>query len=107
MNEYCPDRWVIVDYGGANGKDRYAIMAGWRGGYLYGDSWRRSSPLTSAVKKEDGWVVETGSGSRYFLSEKSIGVTMTTQSLIVQMPVIVIDDVFEISGVFHSLKGRE
>lgn len=105
-NEYFPAAWVLVDYGIDKGADRYAIVAGWRGGYLHGDSWRRSSPVTSAKTVEDGWIVETSSGSSYILSEKLIGVTMVTQSVIAQMPVTVIDDAFEIGGVFHSLKGE-
>lgn len=81
---YFPHKWVVIDYGKEVGyaPQRYAILAGWYGGFAGGDSWKRSSPIVEWDFKEDGLEVSTESGSKYVLHESTIGVTMLTQSLI-------------------------
>ena len=45
MNEYNPDRWVILKLIN-NQKTIYKVLGGWFGGYLQGDSWRINSGIT-------------------------------------------------------------
>lgn len=68
---YTPDRFIILKYLEDNS---YAILAGWSGGYLDGDSWRRSSRLKSAKPNEHGYEVTTES-STYQLRASSLGYT--------------------------------
>ena len=81
---YFPHKWVVIDYGEEVGyaPQRYAILAGWYGGFAGSDSWKRSSPVVEWHFKEDDLEVTTESGSKYVLHKGAIGVTMLTQSLI-------------------------
>ena len=81
---YFPHKWVVIDYGKEVGfaQQRYAILAGWYGGFAGSDSWKRSSPVVEWDLKEDDLEVTTESGSKYVLHKGTIGVTMLTQSLI-------------------------
>lgn len=58
MNEYHPDRWVILEI--INPKDTvkttekvYKVLAGWYGGYANGDSYRTNSGITKIVRDGD------------------------------------------------------
>ena len=80
---YFPHKWVVIDYGEEYAAtQRYAILAGWYGGFAGSDSWKRSSPVVEWDFKEYGLDVSTESGSKYVLHKDAIGVTMLTQSLI-------------------------
>ena len=80
---YFPHKWVVIDYGKEyEATQRYAILAGWYGGFAGSNSWKRSSPVVMWDFKEDGLEVTTESGSKYVLHKGAIGVTMLTQSLI-------------------------
>ena len=83
MNNF-PHKWVVIDYGEEVGlaPQRYAILAGWYGGFAGSDSWKRSSPVVKWDFKEDDLEVSTESGNKYVLHKGAIGVTMLTQSLI-------------------------
>ena len=82
MNNF-PHKWVVIDYGKeCADTQRYAILAGWYGGFAGSDSWKRSSPIAEWDFKEDDLEVSTESGSKYVLHKGAIGVTMLTQSLI-------------------------
>ena len=80
---------------------RYAILAGWYGGFAGSDSWKRSSPVVEWDFKEDGLEVSTESGSKYVLHKGAIGVTMLTQSLISEAGLVVLCEWEEI---VHKLK---
>lgn len=64
--DYRPDAWVLM-----RNNDWDAVFCGWGGGYTYGASWKRSSPIVSATKGDDGFYVKTESGSTYFLHQRS------------------------------------
>ena len=89
---YFPHRWVVIDYGEEVGlaPQRYAILAGWYGGFTGSDSWKRSSPVVEWDFKEYGLDVSTESGSKYVLHKDIIGVTMLTQSLISEVGLTVV-----------------
>ena len=90
--KYFPNKWVVIDYGEEVGlaPQRYAILAGWYGGFAGSNSWKRSSPVVEWDFKEGGLEVTTETGSKYVLHESTIGVTMLTQSLISEAGLTVI-----------------
>ena len=100
---YFPHKWVVIDYGEEVGcaPQRYAILAGWYGGFAGSDSWKRSSPVVEWDFKEDDLEVTTESGSKYILHKGAIGVTMLTQSLISEAGLVVL---CEWEEVVHKLK---
>ena len=64
MNEYTPDRWVIVEINSEHGKIR-KVLGSWYGGYAGGDHWRLSSGITEIVEHEKHYEVHNESGSIY------------------------------------------
>lgn len=96
---YHPDRWTIIDYGEKFKEDRYAIIAGWGGSFTWGASWKRSSPIQSVEECEEGWIVDTESGSQYLLHKKKHGVTIQTAALIHNGCLV------EVENVIDLLKG--
>lgn len=90
---YFPHKWVVIDYGKEYAAtQRYAILAGWYGGFAGSDSWKRSSPVVEWDFKEDDLEVTTESGSKYILHKNTIGVTMLTQSLISEAELMVFSE---------------
>ena len=61
---YCPDNWVIVKITHPE-EVVYKILAGWSGGYLYGDSWRMNSGIVRASTEGDCTLFYGSSGSVY------------------------------------------
>lgn len=103
--EYIPDKWVVVDYSSEySPTERYAILAGWGGSYVYGASWKRSSPIVSVEEKEDCWNVTTYSGSIYELRKSGYGTTGQTASLLAdaQLDALTEDDVEELFNSFNE-----
>jgi hypothetical protein len=83
-----PDNWVILEIN-HNGEQFQKILAGWSGSYLYGDSWRMSSPIKELDKANSKWItVVTESGSTYNLSKPHQGLRMS------------------IAGVYNELKEK-
>lgn len=88
---YFPHKWVVIDYGDEYADtQRYAILAGWYGGFVGSNSWRRSSPIVKWDVNGDDLEASTESGSKYILHKKAIGVTMMTQSLVSEAGLVVI-----------------
>ena len=84
-----PDAWVILEVN-HNGQKFQKILAGWGGSYLYGDSWRMSSPIKEIYIdiNKDYITVETDSGSVYNLPKAYQGLRMS------------------IAGTYNELKAR-
>jgi hypothetical protein len=74
-----PDTWVIVEVDGKFQK----IIAGWSGSYLYGDSWRMSSPIKelNIDIDKDYITATTDSGSEYTLYKKYQGLRMSNAGI--------------------------
>ena len=86
MRTNFPDKWSIIDYSSQYPDDeRYAVMAGWGGGFTTGASWKRSSSIVSVEETEEGWNVGTYSGALYILRKGGHGVTGQTAPLVAQM----------------------
>ena len=77
-----PDSWVILEIN-HNGEQFQKILAGWSGSYLYGDSWRMSSPIKemNIDVNKDYIVVETNSGSVYNLRKQYQGLRMSNAGI--------------------------
>lgn len=75
-----PDRFVLIQY-----QDQFAILAGIQGGYLDGDSWRRSTAIHSVEKDGDLYFVKTQSGSEYALDMVRVGFTNLTSAIWAQI----------------------
>ena len=98
MSTYTPDKFVLIDYGtDYPTKERYAILAGFYGGFAGSNSWKRSSSIASVEVVDDKQIVATTySGSKYVLYKACVGTTMWTQSLLSQAQLDVVDEWEEI-----------
>jgi len=85
----APDAWVIIEVN-HNGEQFQKILSGWSGSYLYGDSWRMSSPIKKLdIKINSKWITAvTESGSTYNLNLPHQGLRMS------------------IAGIYNELKER-
>ena len=65
------------------GKQFQKILSGWSGGYLYGDSWRMSSPIKNLeIDIDSEWITATTeSGSTYRLLKESQGLRMSNAGI--------------------------
>jgi len=81
-----PDAWVIIEITEPAGQYQ-KILSGWSGSYLYGDSWRMSSPMKKLDIKidEDFFIIETGSGSTYKLFKDRQGLRMSNAGIYNQL----------------------
>lgn len=77
MNEYYPDNWVVLKIN----ETLYKVLAGWSGGYLYGDSWRINSGITKVEKVDDTWGFYGETGSVYWCGAGSYRLTMATSGI--------------------------
>ena len=77
-----PDSWVIIEVKTPAGQFQ-KILSGWSGSYLYGDSWRMSSPMKELNIKvnQDFFTVETDSGSCYTLWKSRQGLRMSNSGI--------------------------
>lgn len=81
MNEHIPHRWVITEI--SNRDETFCkVLAGWRGGYLDGDSYRVSSRVEGIKEKKGYLEVTTKSGATYICHKHSNGLTLLTSSII-------------------------
>ena len=81
-----PDSWVIIEVN-HEGEQFQKVLAGWSGSYLYGDSWRMSSPIKEMHIDIDSdyIIVETDSGSTYNLLKESQGLRMSIAGIYNQL----------------------
>ncbi len=90
---YTPDRWVVIritypentPFVREEDRSFECVLAGWTGGYLDSDRWRRS---TRIIRREDDgeYLVFTGeSGSSYRCHKQQYGFTILTGAVLEQM----------------------
>lgn len=78
MTVYVPDVWKLVKFT----KDgTYKVLAGWKGGYTVGDSWRLSSHTIKIEEQAGYYVFHQHSGSVYMCSKTREGYTMLSKSV--------------------------
>ena len=77
-----PNNWVIIEVN-HEGKQFQKILSGWSGSYLYGDSWRMSSPIKNLeIDIDSEWIIATTeSGSTYRLLKESQGLRMSNAGI--------------------------
>lgn len=77
---YTPERWMIVKI--EHPKETvYKVLAGWRGGYLEGDSWRMNSGITKVEDDGEHYIFHGHSGSQYICHKECEGYTNTTYNI--------------------------
>ena len=74
MNDYTPDRWVVVNFDNA-GERFNKLLVEWKGGYLHGDSWRMNSGITAVTEDAEYYAFSGASGSIYHCAKGRYGVT--------------------------------
>ena len=81
-----PDAWVIIEVN-HEGEQFQKVLSGWSGSYLYGDSWRLSSPIKTMNidVNNDYLTVETESGSVYNLPKVYQGLRMSNAGIYNQL----------------------
>jgi hypothetical protein len=67
-----PEYWVVLRIENDNGA-YYKVFAGWRGGYLDGDSWKMNSGISKVEEDEDFYYFYGASGSCYQCSKSRYG----------------------------------
>jgi hypothetical protein len=74
MNEYTPDRWIVVKIYGGDLPLTYKVFACWYGGYLDPDSWKMNSGIAKVKKLKNKYIFYGFSGSVYrcFINEYGI-----------------------------------
>jgi len=82
----APDAWVIIEVN-HEGEQFQKVLAGWSGSYLYGDSWRMSSPIKEMhIDINSNCVeVDTESGSKYYLFKSRQGLRMSNAGIYNQL----------------------
>lgn len=74
MSDYCPDRWVVLEFN-VNGETIRKLFGGWYGGYLGGDSWKLNSGITEVRIDNDKYEFDGVSGSTYFCHKNAHGMS--------------------------------
>ena len=66
--DYTPDSWVLVEL--ERGSEKITkVLAGWYGGYTWGDSWKLSSGVEKVEKEGNVYKFTNYSGSVYICHE--------------------------------------
>jgi hypothetical protein len=77
-----PECWKVIEYIDDEGKTNRRVFAGWRGGYLSGDSWRLNSSIVKTEEFDKYYIFHGTSGSKYCCHKKSEGImSMWLQSI--------------------------
>jgi hypothetical protein len=71
-----PDKWAIIGFKGPD--EHHRVLAGWYGGYLYGDYWRINSGITKVEEDGDYYLFHGYSGSVYKCHKDSYGLSSLT-----------------------------
>lgn len=76
MTTYTPDAWVVLKIASPKtGETINKVFAGWRGGYITGDSWKLNSGNERVVEHSDHFEFYGYSGSVYKCFKSRYGMT--------------------------------
>lgn len=81
MIDYNPDKFVVVKLTVPEFGSAYKVLASWYGGYAGSDSWKLSSGITKIIKADKGYEFLNCSGSTYFCSKQTYGMSSYTSSI--------------------------
>lgn len=85
MNDYTPDKWVILEiYSKQDGTYR-KILSSWYGGYIGQDEWRLSSTISNQSETENSFQFLVESGSIYSCNKKAYGLSLLSTSILNKM----------------------
>ena len=84
MNEYVPDKWLIVKMKGKE-ETLYKVFACWYGGYGGSDSWKLNSGIEAVTEASDYWLFQGYSGSIYKCRKSSYGLSAYGASVLSNM----------------------
>lgn len=90
---YSPNKWVVVKIEVDNKFPVYKVVAGFAGGYLYGDSWKLNSGIVKVEEDKDSFYFHGYSGSVYRCFKESYGINMIMQEPIQRLESINSDKV--------------
>jgi hypothetical protein len=76
MNEYIPEKWVVVKIEGKNVPLTYKVFGCWYGGYAGSDSWKLNSGIKTLSESEESYLFEGFSGSIYKCFKERYGMHM-------------------------------
>lgn len=85
MSEYNPDNWLLLKFDTKEHGIFYKVLAGWSGGYLYGDSWKLNSGVTKVEVDGDYYLFYGYSGSVYKCHKDSEMVRMNIAPILDQL----------------------
>ena len=74
MSEYCPDRWIVLEFTHGETVIR-KLFGGWYGGYTGGDSWKLNSGITAIRIYKDLFEFDGYSGSMYQCNRHNYGMS--------------------------------
>lgn len=72
MNEYTPDRWLVVKLE-TEKETHYRVFATWAGGFAGSDSWQMNSGIVSVTLEDDYYCFKGFSGSLYACHKNAYG----------------------------------
>ena len=81
MNNYTPDRWVVLELQHGEDAPIYKVFAGWYGGYTSGDSWQLNSGIVKVLDIGDAYEFHGNSGSVYTCHKDAYGMGMYMESV--------------------------
>ena len=85
MNEYSPDKWLLLEITPVDGSELYLKVFGtWAGGYLSGDSWRVNSSVTETTQDDDYYYFHGASGSVYKCHKGGYGVADASNNYLIK-----------------------
>jgi hypothetical protein len=85
MNDYTPDKWVVVKITGKDTPPVHKVFACWFGGFADGDSWKLNSGITRATLEGNVYSFEGSSGSFYECHKDTYGYNMYGGSVLNNM----------------------
>ena len=82
MNDYYPDKWVLIKVTVRDNFPYYRVFGTWFGGYVTGDHWRLNSGVVLIKSISDGYGFYGGSGSIYYCHNNRYGCSGYTQGVL-------------------------
>lgn len=79
MNEYRPDRWLVVKLTTPD-TTLHKVFATWSGGFFGTDAWQMNSGIVRVVETEDTYEFHGYSGSIYDCLKTAYGTSLYGQS---------------------------
>ena len=80
MAEYQPNVWILLKITTPD-EILYKVLAGWYGGYTYGDSWKINSGITKYKEQDSSIEFHGNSGSVYICHKEVERTSMTTEQI--------------------------